>query len=432
MIDLIIGDIKRGGVMDFSIGFGKGVMKFNINDNNVQQVLSPNKVLVDLKGEEEVKRALKAPINSERLKDIVAKEEDIVIITSDITRPMPSRKVLPAVIEELNNGGVPDNNITIIFALGSHRKHTEEEKKYLVGEEIYNRINCIDSDDKNYVCLGETRNGTPVEIFKPVVDGNRVVLLGNIEYHYFAGYSGGLKAIMPGVSTKSAIQANHKRMVEEEAKTGNIDTNPVRQDIEEAAELVNVDYIVNVVLDEKKEIVKAVCGHPIDAHREGCKFLDALYKVQIDKKADIVITSPGGYPKDLNLYQAQKALDNAKHAVKENGIIIFVASCIEEFGSSIFEEWLLEAKKSEELVTRIRKEFKLGGHKAAAIAMVLEKSKIYFVSEMKDSTVNNIFMEPYGDVQKALDQAFIELGEEAKVVVMPYGGSTLPVVINKS
>ncbi|WP_461207376.1 nickel-dependent malate racemase, LarAH6 family [Clostridium sp. DL1XJH146] len=416
--------------MDFSVGFAKGAMEFNIDDNNIQQVLSPNKVLVNFKGEEEVKRALKTPINSERLKDIVSKGENIVIVTSDITRPMPSRKVLPSVIEELNSGGVSDNNITIIFALGSHRKHTEEEKKYLVGEAIFNRINCIDSDDNNYVYLGETRNGTPVEIFKPVVEGDRVILLGNIEYHYFAGYSGGLKAIMPGVSTKSAIQANHKRMVEEEAKAGNINTNPVRLDIEEAAALVKVDYIVNVVLDEKKEIVKTVCGHPIDAHREGCKFLDSLYKIQIDKKADIVITSPGGYPKDLNLYQAQKALDNAKHAVKENGIIIFVASCIEGFGSSVFEEWLLRAEKSEELISWIHKEFKLGGHKGAAIAMVLQKSKIYFVSEMEEAVVKNIFMEPYENVQKALEQAFRELGTDAKVVVMPYGGSTLPVVSN--
>ncbi|MTK11324.1 MAG: nickel-dependent lactate racemase, partial [Clostridiaceae bacterium] len=312
--------------MEYSFGFGKVKLKFNIDEKNVSNVLLPNEVELDLTGVEEVRRAMDNTISSSKLKDIVKAGENVVIVTSDITRPMPSKIVLPVVIEELNSAGIKDENITIVFALGSHRAHTEDEKKYLVGEEIYKRIKCIDSNSTEYVHLGITANGTPVDINKEVAEADRRICLGNIEYHYFAGYSGGAKAIMPGVSTRAAIQANHSRMVEEEARTENIHTNPVRIDIDAVEKFVPIDFIVNVVLDSSKKIIKAVAGHYIDAHREGCRFLDSFYKINIKEKADIVITTPGGYPKDLNLYQAQKALDNSKHAVKDGGIIILVAS----------------------------------------------------------------------------------------------------------
>jgi nickel-dependent lactate racemase len=414
--------------MKYSMGYGKKIVEFNIDEKRVLSVLKPNEVKLELVGEEEVKRAIENPISSKRLKDIVKKGEKIVIITSDITRPMPSKKVLPYIIEELNKGGALDEDISIIFALGSHRSHTEEEKIYLVGDEIYNRIRCIDSNAEDFIHMGVTKNETPVDIFTKVVEADRVVCLGNIEYHYFAGYSGGAKAIMPGVSTKAAISANHARMVEEEARCGNLITNPVRIDIEAVTKFIDIDFILNVVLSEKKEIIKAVAGHHVDAHREGCRFLDSFYKIKIKEKADIVITTPGGYPKDLNLYQAQKALDNAKHAVKDNGIIIFLASCSEGLGSQIFEEWLVSAEKSEDLIDRIKKDFKLGGHKAAAIAVVLQKSKILLVSDMEKDFVESIFMEPYKDVQEAIDVALKEQGDNAKVILMPYGGSTLPEV----
>lgn len=412
--------------MEYSFGFAKGKMKFNIADKNIFAVLKPNEANIDLTGVEEVKRAMKNPIGSERLKDIVKSGEKIAIVTSDITRPMPSKIVLPVVIEELNLAGVKDEDITIVFALGSHRAHTEDEKKYLVGEDIYIRIKCIDSNSTEYVHLGITKNGTPVDVNKVVADADRRICLGNIEYHYFAGYSGGAKAIMPGVSTRAAIQANHSRMVEQEAKAGNINTNPVRLDIEAVEKYVPIDFIVNVVLDSSKQIIKAVAGHYIKAHREGCQFLDSFYKIKIKEKADIVITTPGGYPKDLNLYQAQKALDNSQHAVKDGGIIILVASCKEGLGEKVFEQWMLNFEKSEDMIEEIKKNFQLGGHKAAAIAMVLKKAKIYLVSELEPDFVRSIFMEPFSDVQQAVDAAFKEKGIDASVILMPFGGSTLP------
>lgn len=376
---------------------------------------------------QEIKRALETPIGSPRLKNILKPGEKIAIITSDITRPMPSKLVLPVLLEELVEAGVKDEDITIVFGLGTHRSQTEQEKRYLVGDAIFERIACVDSDPSDCVHLGMTTNGTPVDIFRLVAEADRRICLGNIEYHYFAGYSGGAKAIMPGVSTKAAIQANHRRMVEETARAGKLEGNPVREDIDEVVNFLSIDFILNVVLDEKKNVVKAVAGHYIEAHREGCKFLDTLYQVQIPKTADIVITSPGGYPKDINLYQAQKALDNSKHAVKPGGIIILVASCKEGLGEHTFEQWMLEATKSHDLIEKIQENFQLGGHKAAAIALILEKTKIFLVSDLQADFVRKLFMEPYADVQSALNAAFKQLGKDASVCLMPVGSSTLPI-----
>lgn len=412
--------------MKITLGFGDKEQEVRIPDKNIQEVLAPNQIVHGLSGDSEVQRALINPIGSQRLKEIVKPGEKIAIVTSDITRPMPTNIVMPLLLEELKQAGVDENDVTLVFALGSHRKHTVEEKKKLAGIDIYTRIRCVDSNPEDCIRLGVTAHGTPVDITRVVAEADRRICLGNIEYHYFAGYSGGAKAIMPGVSTREAIQSNHSLMVNPNACVGNITANPLRKDIEEAAELCGIDFILNVVLDEHKKIIYACAGDAVKAHREGCKFLDKIYRKKIQKRSDIVIVSQGGAPKDLNLYQTQKALDNAKHAVKDGGTIILVGSCREGMGEKNFEQWMLEAKKPQELIERIRKDFRLGGHKAAAIALVLERAEIYLVSELKADFVRSIFMKPYDTVQDAFEAALHKHGKDASVIVMPYGGSTLP------
>lgn len=415
--------------MTIELGFGKTKQPLFVPDANVQEVLEQNKIELETDVTKILQTAFNNPIGTIPLHEIVKKGEKIAIITSDITRPLPTYKILPQLMQELAKAGVEDRDVTVVFALGSHRFHTEDEKKALVGEEMYNRLTCVDGDSRDCVHMGITKHGTPVDIARPVAEAQRRICLGNIEYHYFAGYSGGAKAIMPGVSTRDAIQTNHTMMIEAAACTGNTNYNPVRDDLEEGARICGVDFILNVVLDEHKNIVHAVAGDMIQAHRAGCDFLDTLYQKKITKKADIVVVSQGGYPKDLNLYQTQKALDNAQHAVKDGGIIILVGSCKEGLGEHTFEEWMLTAKKSGDLIERIKREFKLGGHKAAAIAMVLEKAKVFLVSEMDADFVKSIFFTPFATVQSAFDKAFKEKGEHASVLIMPYGGSTLPKVV---
>lgn len=413
--------------MEFKIGFGTTPQSVQLPDKNVIDILLPNQVEITSFGEEEVIRALQEPIGTKPLAEIAAGKKNVVIISSDITRPMPTKVVLPPVLAELQKAGVAPENITVVLALGSHRRHTDEEKAKLLGD-CYGKVRCLDSTDEGFVHMGTTATGTPVDIATPVAKADLRICLGNIEYHYFAGYSGGAKAIMPGVSTRAAIQANHRHMVEEGAVTGRLEDNPLRQDLEAALEYCPVDFIVNVVLDEHKQVVRAVAGDIIKAHRVGCRFLDLFYRKSITELADIVLVSQGGAPKDLNLYQTQKALDNAKHAVKKGGIIILVGSCKEGMGEKTFEEWMTQAKTPDEMIRRIRQDFQLGGHKAAAIAMVLQNAEIYLVSDFADDFVESIFMKPFPSVQDALDAAFAVQGKNARVLIMPYGGSTLPVL----
>lgn len=417
--------------MELTFKIGTKTQSVSVDSQNLLGILEPNEVQVQLTGEEAVRHALRHPVDTPRLGEIVHPGEKIVIITSDITRPMPTWAVMPALLDELYAAGAVPSDITLLFALGSHRPHTEEERRRLAGDRAWHEISCVDANPTDCVCLGETKRGTPVDIDRRVTAADRRICLGNIEYHYFAGYSGGAKAIMPGVSTWAAIQANHCRMVEPGACAGSLDGNPVREDIEEAAAMVGVDFILNVVLDTRKEIIRAVAGDVVSAHRAGCTFLNTLYRKELSRKADIVLVSQGGAPKDLNLYQTQKALDNAKHAVKHGGTIILIGSCKEGLGEKTFEEWMTAAPTAHALIEWIQREFRLGGHKAAAIAMVLESADIYLVSELDDGLVEKIFLRPFHTVQEAFDAAMRKHGPGASVWAMPYGGSTLPWVRNQ-
>ena len=412
--------------MIHEFGFGTEKQQIEIPEKNLYRELLANDNIAFSPEDADIRYSLEHPVNSKRLKDIIKPGEKIAIITSDITRPMPTYKVMPELLAELQAGGADFKDITLVFALGSHRKQTEEEKKKLAGEFAYQRINTVDSDPDDCIHMGVTANGTPVDITRVVAEADRRIALGNIEFHYFAGYSGGVKAIMPGVSTPAAIQSNHKLMIRPESCAGRLEGNPVREDIEEAGRICPVDFILNVVLDEHKNIVKVVSGDPVAAHREGARFLDRLYTKEIEKQADIVIVSQGGAPKDLNLYQTQKALDNSKHAVKDGGIIILIGSCGEGYGERTFEDWMLHSESPEDLVSKIRKKFILGGHKAAAIGMVLQRADIYLVSHMYPTLVEKSFMKPYLSAQQAFDDALAKIGPNAKVITMPYGGSVLP------
>lgn len=415
--------------MVLEFGFGTSTQVVEVPEKNLMGVLHANSVETDLTGEAEVRRALGNPIGSPRLREIVKPGEKIAVVTSDITRPMPTYKVMPALLDELYAGGVRPEDITLVFALGSHRHHTDEERRKLAGERAWAEIKCVDCESGDCVHMGTTKAGTPVDVTRVVAEADRRICLGNIEYHYFAGYSGGAKAIMPGVSTRDAIQSNHSMMVRPEACAGALETNPLRMDIEEAGAICGIDFIVNVVLSEHKEILRAVAGDSVKAHRAGCAFLDTLYLKELPHGADIVLVSQGGAPKDMNLYQTQKALDNARHAVNKGGIIILIGSCKEGLGEKVFEEWMTKSPSPASMIERIGRDFQLGGHKAAAIAMTLEKAEVWLVSDMEPAFVRSIFLNPQPSVQTALDRAFEKLGPDASVLAMPFGGSTLPRIV---
>jgi len=414
--------------MKVSLKYGEKQLQLEVPDHT--EILSPKTEFPSVDDPfGEVRRALDNPIASPTLTQVVEnmKPRKIAILVSDLTRPSPSHIIVPPILEELNRAGVKREQIKIVFGLGFHRKMSEEEMKKAVGEEVFERYECINHDIDNCVYIGETSRGTPVEVFRPVIESDLIIATGNLELHWFVGYSGGYKALLPGVCSKRTIEKNHSLMLSENAIAGNINS-PVRLDIEEAGAMTNVRFIVNVVLNSKKQIIKAVAGHPIAAHREGVKYIDAMYKVPIAKKYDVVIASCGGFPKDINLYQAQKGLDNASHAVKDDGTIVLVAECREGFGERTFEEWMRKAKSPDEPLQWIRSNFVLGGHKAVGFCRVLKKADIFLCSSMDENVVREIFMTPFIDPQRAIDAALEKHGKSASVLLMPYANSTLPML----
>ena len=373
-----------------------------------------------------VQRALANPVHCLPLHDLVRPGQRVVVVTSDLTRPCPSDRLLPRLLDELSDAGVPDANVTVVAALGLHRPMTEEELTKMASPGVYRRVRVINHDPRDTVRLGITSRGTPVELFRPVVEADARVCLGNLEFHYFAGYSGGAKAILPGCASRLTVRANHAHIVQPTAVAGRLEENPIRRDLEEGAAMVGVDFVLNVLVDEEHRIVGAVAGDVHAAHRQGCKLVAQRGIVPVPRLADIVLVSVGGYPKDINLYQAQKGLDNAAHAVRTGGIIILVAECAEGLGNRIFEEWMTRGEPVDDILRRIKQEFVLGGHKAAAIAKQAQKARIFLVSHTLQG-VALTGMEHHATVETALEAAFESLGTDARVAVLPQGGSVLPV-----
>jgi nickel-dependent lactate racemase len=372
--------------------------------------------------------ALENPCGTSRLRELTRSGDKIVIAIPDVTRPCPTAQLLRLVLQELKEAGVSDESILIVSGLGSHRPQSETERAKLVGQEIFGRVRCVDSDRTRVTFVGQTSRGTPVDVFTPVIEADKRICIGVIEYHYFAGFSGGYKALVPAMCPESTIEANHGWMVQPGAESGRLEGNPVRADIDEAGKLVGADFILNVILDDEQRVIAAVAGDPIAAHRQGCSLLTGFGRPALPWFADVVLVSAGGFPKDLNLYQAQKALDNARLAVREGGTIILVAECPEGLGHGTFGEWMMSGQTPDQLIDRIRAKFVLGGHKAAAIALARKRARISLVSRFSDDQARTMGFEPYASVRDALAAAALLYGNRMRMAVMPLGGSVLPQV----
>ncbi|MHB9095661.1 MAG: nickel-dependent lactate racemase family protein, partial [Eubacteriales bacterium] len=336
-----------------------------------------------------------------------------------------SHLILPVLFGELEEAGISKDSVTVIIGVGNHRPVTEQEKAALLGP-LYGQVRCFHSRETGYTLLGITKRGTPVEVSVPLAQADLVVALGNIEIHQLAGYTGGVKAVAVGAASHSALEHNHRLSTLGESGPGLLEENIVRHDMEEFARIANLGFILNVVINETGQVVHLVAGDPIDAHRIGCIAAEKMYRVRISEAADIVIVSPGGEPKDNTVYQAQKTVQNALKAVKDGGIIIVAAKCPEGLGDPVFEEWMNQASSPGDIEGRSRREFVLGGHKAAFLAGAVKKARIFWVSGLLPATVRKLFFEPYKSLQAAVNTACEIKGSEARVLVIPWGGITVP------
>lgn len=328
-----------------------------------------------------------------------------------------------------------DADVTVIIAGGTHRPARKDEMEGLVGKEVVERVNVIkhDPDAEDLVYLGETGRKTKIYVNRTFAESDVKILTGDVDLHYYAGYGGGRKSLLPGLSGRTSVGHNHRMMLDPLARTGNLEGNPVHLDMTEAARMVGIDFILNVVFDSEGRIVKAFAGDLEEAFMHGVRLVDQMYKIPVTKRSEIVVVSAGGAPYDINLYQASKALDNVVNLVKRGGVVVLAAECPEGHGHDMFYQWMVECKSLRDAEKRLRRKFVLGGHKAYYLLKSLQKVNVILISTLPDYWSKRVFrLDTAMTLEEGLAKAQKITGKRSKIWVLPRGTCTLPVLTEQS
>ena len=417
--------------MKFDLPYGRGSIPFELDDARICGVLSSRIEEYDpgFTETELVDRALLYPIGSPPLWQLARGKRRVTVIASDHTRPVPSRIIIPALLKEIRLGN-PDAEITILIATGCHRNTTEQEILQKFGEEIaqHENIAVHNCDDAQmFTLLGVLPSGGECRVNRIAAESDLLVAEGFIEPHFFAGFSGGRKSVLPGIASRESVLANHcaEFIADPMARAGCLEGNPIHRDMVWAAEKAGLKFILNVVLNGEKHIIHAVSGDPIQAHREGCHFLDSRCGVR-PAPADIVITTNGGYPLDQNIYQAVKGMTAAEATVKPGGVIIMLARSNDGHGGEAFCREMMGSNDLKELmagiVARGRNATLPDQWQAQIFIRVLQKARVIYFSDASDDLVRRLHMYPAHSLEEAISLAYSFLGKsDASVTVIPDG-----------
>ena len=420
MLELKYGNSK----VDIDLSKAKSVKVLNEN---------PMDEITDLKSEF-IKGVTTNMINSKPLREVISKGDKVTIVISDLTRfwqrqDLICEQLVDYLVEEI---GISYDDIVIVVDIGTHRMQTEEELCQLASKKVYDKVKVVnhDCDADDLVCVGKTKIGTEVYV-NPLVVGRKVIMVTGTVHHIMAGFGGGRKSVIPGVAGRETIKQNHIRCLSETEKKTDprvasrlLDNNPVNEDMNQAGELVDVAFGINIVVNTKSKHSKLFCGDFHDAWIKSCKYVDDCYGVPIEKEADIVIASCGGYPKDINLYQSTKSIFNAARAVKKGGTVIFLAECREGGGAPDFFSWI-EPLKRGVLDEELRANFTIGGYIFYALCEAIAKSKMLMLSEIDPNFVKDLNINSYKNIDELLEKVDFE-GKD--VCVLPYGGSVVPLL----
>ena len=419
--------------MEIKIPYGKTFQTLNIEEGFELLESKIQELEAGADGGAIVRAAMDSPIGSPKLRELAAGKKNAVLIISDHTRPVPSKDIVPFMLEELRAGN-PDIEITMLVATGCHRGTTPEELVHKLGEDIVSREHIVvhDCDSSPLTDLGPLPSGARLVVNSLVAQADLVVSEGFIEPHFFAGYSGGRKSILPGVCSRVTVLGNHCAAFidDPKARMGVIDGNPINRDMERAARMAKLAYIVNVVVNEAHEVVAAFAGDPIEAHHAGCAYLARYCEVEQKQKADIVITSNGGAPLDQNAYQAVKGLTTAADAAADGAALIICAECADGIGGDSFYKALSECAGPTELLGEIRRvpmdETVPDQWQYQILARILEKHHVYFVARKEmEEAVNAMKMEYAPSLEEAYARARALKGASARVAVIPNGVSLI-------
>ncbi len=417
-------------MVDVWLPYGKTDVCVRVPARNLLGTIEPKEHQAAADAKAEVERALKEPVVTKRLAEIVKPESKVAIVVDVATRKTPGEIMLLPILSELTSAGVKDENVTVVFGCGTYGAVKPEEATKLIGEEALKRVKTVSHDSRatDLVYVGTTKtHGNKILLNRVFVEADVKVLLGDVDLNYYAGYGGGRKGVLPGICGEETIKQNHSMLVNANSKSGNLADNPVHVDMTEAARLAKVDFIVNVVANRKNEVVKAFAGDLESAFLEAVKLYDEMYRITVDRRADIIVVSAGGYPADISLYEAYKGLDNALDAVKRGGVIILVAECPEGHGNQVFYEWMTRLADIKNVEREIKRNFVLGGYKTYYLLKALQNHPIILVSSLPDYYATSIFkLKTARAVNDALAEALKIAGSASRVWAMPWGSYTLP------
>ena len=384
---------------------------------------------------ERIRHALQNPIGTKKLREIVDRKKDakIVIVVDDHTREAPTVKMLDALTEEIGIEHKEIRQVTLLVACGTHTAPTEEDLKRILGAYMNTyasqlNLEIHDCDAKDQVFVGTTGRGTPVMLNRSYIEADVKILTGDITLHYYAGFGGGRKSILPGVSSRETIRKNHALLLDDRAKTANIKDNPVHLDMTEAASFAPPDFVINTVADSSGNLVDAYAGEMNSVLLRGAGVMKKLSSIETDL-FDVLVVSAGGFPKDRNLYQATKAIENCYRAVVLGGTLILVAECREGIGDSYFEEWMNKYATYEDAADAIRTNFVLGGHKAFYMRKTMKRVNLAIVSELDTQMLNRWGITGYKSLREALKKE-IDFNEQLKIGIVKKGLDTLLVNVS--
>ena len=359
--------------------------------------------------------------------------QSVAIAVNDKTRPVPHHQLLPPLMERLTALGIPDSAITFYVAVGTHSPMTPGEFPAILPADVLKRYKVVSHDSENddlLVDLGKTARGTPIWSNKGYVQSDLKIVIGNIEPHQFAGFSGGVKSAAIGLSGLKTINRNHALMTHTDSQLGEYATNPARQDIEEIGQKIVVHLALNAILNQNKQIVHVLAGDPRVVVRTGLELSRQVCQVAVRQKYGLVISSPGGHPKDINVYQAQKGLAHAVLVTRPGGTVILTAACPEGAGSLHYEEWMLGKQSYTEVLKCFTAEgFRIGPHKAYQIARDASQLRLLVCSEMDEALARMLLLNPVRDLQTAVDLALADLQPGERIGILPHASSTIPYIL---
>lgn len=418
----------------YLLSYGASKVEVALSVQLAADVIAPKIVPAAENPLDAVYQAIDTPLGKIRLEDF-RQAKSVVIAINDKTRPVPHEDLLPPLLDRLESLGIPPERITLMVATGTHLPMPPSEFPWILPQTMIDRYPVIshDCDATDLVDLGKTSRGTPVLVNRRYMDADVRMVVGNIEPHHFMGFSGGVKTASIGLGGRTTINQNHALLSHPLARAGHYDDNPMRQEVEEIGRLIGVHFAVNAILNTEKQIVEVLAGDPVAVIEAGIPVARSLCQVSIAHTYDLVIASAGGYPKDINFYQSQKALTHASMVARDGGVVILLAACQEGIGSTGYTRFMEGLTSFAQVFEKFKHQgFVVGPHKAFQVARDASRVNILLVSQIDPEAVRRLLLTPFSNIQDALAYAAGLLPENPQIAIMPIAVITIPILANPS